>query len=242
VGNSNYNSLQVTVDKRLSQGLIVNLNYTYGKGFDDLGFRNGYVKDKARSTASPHLLNVMFVYHLPFADLGGVRDRGWVRAIAQGWRVSGIFTYRDGTGIGSVAASCNLPNAGSCFADYNPNFSGPVRINGPYGSGDLLGPNPRAFLDRNAFQNPAAFTFGTTPRTMAYGLRNPGQKNLDLSLRREFRLRESLKLSVQADAFNMPNWVMFSAPNINITSAAFGRISGQANSPRAVQFSSRIEF
>jgi hypothetical protein len=77
---------------------------------------------------------------------------------------------------------------------------------------------------------------------MAYGLRNPGQKNLDLSLRREFRLRESWKLSIQADAFNMPNWVMFSAPNINITSAAFGRISGQANSPRAVQFSSRIEF
>ncbi|MCS7315889.1 MAG: TonB-dependent receptor [Bryobacterales bacterium] len=242
VGNSNFNSLQVTVDKRLSQGLIVNLNYTYGKGFDDLGFRNGYIKDKAQMTASPHILNVMFVYHLPFAEMGAIRASRWARALTQGWRVSGIFTHREGTGIGSVAASCNLPNAGSCYADYTPGFSGPVRINGPYGSGDLLGPNPPAFLDRNAFQNPAAFTFGTTPRTLAYGLRNPGQKNLDLSIRREFRLRESLKLSIQADAFNLPNWVMFSGPNTNITSAAFGRISSQANSPRAVQFSSRIEF
>jgi hypothetical protein len=86
------------------------------------------------------------------------------------------------------------------------------------------------------------FTFGGTPRTLAYGLHNPGSKNLDLSLRREFRLRESLRLGLQADAFNLANWVMFSAPALSIASANFGRISGQANSPRAVQFNARLEF
>ncbi len=243
VGNANYNSLQVTADKRLSHGLTVQFNYTRGKGFDDLGYRNGYVKEKAQATGSPHILNALFVYQLPFGEGRALNPSGAVlRALASRWQVSGIFTYRDGTGIGGVGASCNLPNAGSCYADYNPNFTGSVRINGPYGSGDLLGPNPPAFLDRNAFQNPAAFTFGSTPRTLAYGLRNPGSKNLDLSLRREFRLRESLKLGLQADAFNLANWVMFSGPALSIASANFGRISGQANSPRAVQFNARLEF
>ena len=60
-----------------------------------------------------------------------------------------------------------------------------------YGSGELLEPNPPAFLDPNAFQNPL---------------------------------------------------VMFSPPALNTTSAGFGRIGGQANSPRAIQFSGRVEF
>jgi hypothetical protein len=48
-----------------------------------------------------------------------------------------------------------------------------ARINGPWGSGDVLGPNPPSFIDRNAFVSPAPFTYGNTPRTLPFGLRNP---------------------------------------------------------------------
>ena len=39
----------------------------------------------------------------------------------------------------SIGAACNLPNAGTCYADFNPGFTGAVRINGDYGDGDVLG-------------------------------------------------------------------------------------------------------
>ena len=99
-----------------------------------------------------------------------------------------------------------------------------------------------SYVDRAAFANPAAFTYGDTPRTGAFGLRGPSNSNQSASLKREFRLREGVKLAVQADAFNVFNWVRFAAPNLNITNANFGRITGVANSPRAVQFNARVSF
>jgi hypothetical protein len=66
--------------------------------------------------------------------------------------------------------------------------------------------------------------------------------NQDLSLRRDFKRREGLRLSIQADAFNILNSVRFGGIGANITNANFGRVSSQANSPRVVQFNARIEF
>ena len=144
--------------------------------------------------------------------------------------------------IGTIAAACNLPNAGGCYANYNPGFTGSPRINGAYGNGDLLGPNPPAFLDKNAFASPAAFTYGNTPRTAVFGLDEPGSYQADLSLRREFMLRERLKLAFQADAINATNDVNFGAPPTNITSSNFGKIARQSNMPRELQLSLRVSF
>ncbi len=73
----------------------------------------------------------------------------WENAIAGGWQFSGIVTYRSGVPIGTIGTtSCNISavNAGGCFATYNPAYSGPVCINGGWGSGNLLGSNPATFL------------------------------------------------------------------------------------------------
>ena len=61
-------------------------------------------------------------------------------------------------------------------------------------------------------------------------------------MKREFALHEGIKFSIQAGACNVFNWVRFASPNLNITNANFGRITGVANSPRAVQFNARISF
>ncbi len=246
VANSNYNSLQITSQKRMSHGLTFSANYTFSKAFDDTaGSRSAYnwKTEKAQAIDPTHVINVLFVYQLPFG-----KGQPWgannalVRYVAGGWQLSGITTYRSGTGFGSILANCNLPNAGSCYADYNAGFSGPVRINGDYGSGDLTGANAPVFLDKNAFVSPAPFTYGNTPRNLVYGLRNPSSSNQSVSLRREFTIHENWKLAFQADAINVFNWVRFAGPSLNITSSAFGKITAQSNSPRVVQFNARLIF
>jgi hypothetical protein len=243
-GDVNYNSLQIIGRKTISSGLIVDFNYTFAKALTDTqANRSGYINQKVMTTDPPQTLNVVFAYRLPFGN--GQRFTGGgavVRAIASRWELSGVTTYRSGTPFGSIGPSCNLPNAGSCYANFNPSFSGPVRINGSYGSGDLLGPAPPAFLDKNAFVSPAAYTYGNTPARLVYGLHNPANWNQNVSLRREFRLREGLTLRFQGDAINVLNHVIFSGPSTSITSSAFGTISGQANLARVVQFNARIMF
>src|SRR5215472_188682 len=133
----------------------------------------------------------MRFYDRKFAPVGKAAD-----LVVGGWQLSSISTYRSGTLFGTIGASCNTPNAGSCYADYNPAFTGPVRINGGYGSGDV---RSAVYLDINAFKSPAPYTYGDTPRNGAYNLRGPSNYNESLSLRRDFPIHESWKLSFVAD-------------------------------------------
>jgi hypothetical protein len=134
-----------------------------------------------------------------------------------------------------------LPSAGTCYADFNPTFTGAVRINGNYGDGDVLGATPPSYIDRAAFQSPAPFTYGSTPRTLAHNLRNPSAFNQDVSVRRNFRISR-MTLGLGADVFNVFNTVVFGGIPTNITNANFGRVSSQANTPRVGQIKVRLEF
>ena len=114
-----------------------------------------------------------------------------------------------------------------------------MRINGSWGSGDV---NTTSYIDKNAFDSPPSFTYGNTPATGAYGLRNPHFINQDLSISRNFRIREDVKLNFGADVFNTFNAVRFGGISTNVTAANFGRVSSQANLPRVVQFRARLLF
>ena len=168
-------------------------------------------RPKKRQQVDPsHTLNVLLTYTLPFG-----KGQHWTssnrigQGLTSGWKVAGIVTYRSGPLFGTIAASCNLPNAGGCYADYNPAFSGDVRINGNYGSGDV---RTATYVNKSAFANPAAFNYGTTPRTGAFGLRGPSNSNTSMSLKREFSIHERWKVTLQADALNMFNWVKIREP------------------------------
>jgi len=247
VGQSNYNALQLSVEQRLSQGLTFNLNYTYSKALGTInGNRSAYVQEKNLSTTDqPHLLNAFYSYELPFGR-GRMIDPGnrAVRWVVSGWQISGITRFASGTPLGPFTANCNVPQAGTCWASYNPNFTGPVRINGDWGNGNVLGAvaSTTPFIDVNAFISPASFTYGNTPATGAYGLRNPHFFNQDVNVSRNFQIRETLRLAFGADAFNLFNNVRFGTINTNITSASFGKPGAQINLPRVVQFKLRIEF
>jgi hypothetical protein len=247
VGNSHFNSLQATFELRRWNGLLWNVNYMLSRQVDDTaGTRSAYnwATEKAVGVNDQtHIFNSTFVYQVPLGKdhkIGGGSALG--RALLSGWEVSGITHFESGRPIGPILAACNLPNAGSCYADFNAAFTGDARINGAWGDGDVRGANPPAFIDRNAFVSPAPYTYGNTPRTLPYGLRFPASYNQDLSIRRIIALRNDWRLSLGVDAFNVFNNVIFGGINTNITSAAFGRVSSQANTPRVLQLKARVEF
>jgi hypothetical protein len=156
--------------------------------------------------------------------------------------VSSITRLRSGLPYGVIGATCNLPNAGGCRASYAPGYSGNVRINGEWGSGDLLGARP-VFLDAKAFRSPDPYSYGNTPGAGAYGLYGPGFWNEDVSVTRQFTISERIKLDFSAEAYNVTNAVAFNGPaSLDITNANFGRITSQQNSPRSMQGSLKLHF
>jgi len=241
LANSNYNSLQLTLAKRFASGLTFNINHTWSKTLSDAGAgRSAYFWQQEKTHGESdrrHVFNAMIVYQTKFA----LQD-AWAKRFANGWRISSITRLRSGLPYGVIAASCTLPNAGGCRASYNAAFTGPVRINGEWGSGDLLGARP-VFLDRAAFANPAPYAYGNTPGAGSYGLYGPGFWNEDLSLTRDFALTERFKLSFTTEAFNVTNAVLFNGPaSLDINNANFGRITSQQNAPRSLQLALRLSF
>ena len=246
VGQSNYNAMQLVVNQRLSQGLTAMFNYTFSKSFNNVsGGRSAYEWGNAKTLSNvdqTHVMNFVVAYDLPWGKSRKFQLNRALGALVNDWKLSAITRFQTGIPLGTIAASCNLPNAGGCNASYAAGFSGPVRINGTWGSGDQLGSAPPSYVDKAAFANPAAFVYGDTPITMAYNLRNPHLFNQDMSIRREVPIFERLKFELQGDAFNAFNNVRFGGINANITSAAFGRVTNQANTPRVFQISARFRF
>jgi hypothetical protein len=237
VGQSNYNALQLSAQQTLARGLTFNVNYTFSKALGTIyGNRSAYIQEKNLSTTDqPHLFNAFYSYQLPFGQ-GRLFDPENVvlRSVVSGWQISGITRYASGAPLGPFTAACNVPQAGTCWASYDRSFTGNVKLKG---DGGVV-----PFINSSAFISPAAFTYGDTPATGAYGLRNPHFFNQDLTLARTFQIREDLRFVFGVDSFNVFNNVRLGGINTNITNANFGRASSQTNLPRVFQFKLRMEF
>ena len=157
-----------------------------------------------------------------------------IRAIVSGWQVTGVTRAASGTPLGPFTTNCTVPQAGTCWASYNTAYTGNAKLKGD-------GVNT-PFVDVSAFVQPAAYTFGNTTGVGAYGLRLPRFFNQDLSLSRNFQVRENLKFVLGVDGFNIFNNVRLGGYNLNIANAAFGRATTQLNLPRVFQFKFRIEL
>jgi hypothetical protein len=247
VGNSTYHSLQVSLNHRFSQGLTFMVNYTFSKELDDLaGVRdpNADFLEKGPGTIDHvHVAAATFLYQLPFGKGHrlNVTNRA-VNAVISSWQLSGIFTFTTGAPL-TITGTCTGGGIidASCYPNYNPGFTGSVQQNGSIGSG---GANiaSTAYLNKAAFVDPAPYTWGSIPRTAPLGLFAPHNADMDVSVRREFAIREKVRMAVQADAFNVNNAVHFAAPGTGIDAANFGIYSAMANQPRKLQFSARVSF
>ena len=250
VGQSNYQGLQATFNRRFANGFTFTAGYTFSKQIDNMlaATRNpfDYSLEKARGGIDHrHVLTATTSYQLPFGAGRALNPGNPVaRAVLSGWNVSGLYSFASGAPLALVGSACNAGGIlGTCIPNYNPAWSGSsVRINGNYGDGNLIGGTVTSFLDRTAFAAPAAYTVGNLPRSGVYGLNAPYTWSLDMSVRREFAIHEEIKLAIQADAFNVSNAVQFRAPATNPDQASFGTLTAQANQPRKLQLNARITF
>jgi hypothetical protein len=155
VANANYHALQASINMRPSHGLSFMANYTWSKSIDDGGtFRTGYpipagtiagepgvswkadrIERSASTTNQPQHIVVTGVYSLPFGRTV-LSHNAVERAILGGFKLSEVLQMFSGSPMAVTGSACQTnPAQGTCYANYNPNFTGPVRINGKWGQG-----------------------------------------------------------------------------------------------------------
>lgn len=234
--SSNYHALQVSFSKRFSRGFQFEGNYTWAKAIQEaLSHQDSYYMRASRSLADydiAHRFVISYIAELPFGR-GRRIGANWSaipNAVLGGWQFNGFTTLQSGTPL-SITAN----NVAGIF---NPRELANNNGKSAKLEGDVHGRLLRYF-DTSVFSQPAAFTFGNT-QPSSPDLRSPSIRNWDLSLFKEFKPLERLKVQFRAEAFNAFNTVRFSGPNTSVTSNQFGQISSQANSPRQIQFGLKL--
>ncbi len=240
--NSSNNSLQASLNKRLSRGLQMLLSYTYAHSIDDYSGSDvsditllpGNMVNEVNNRASSdfdrrHRFVASWVYDLPDAYKG---DSAIVRGTLNHWSVSGIAALQSGTPF-------SIYGQDSAFQATTGDLAPGRTIASAIKSGnvaDRLG----EYFDTTAFVQPTAFgDFGQLPRNI---LRGPKQINTDFSLMKSFKIVESQNLTFMAQFFNLFNNVNFANP-INIkSSASFGQIASTSTGPRVMAFGLEYKF
>jgi hypothetical protein len=251
---SRYNALQLGVTKRYSSGLTFQVNYVWSHFLDEQdsagwGNRGGtqrwQIGNNPRANYGnsnfdiPHALKGIVSYELPFGQHKQYLNHSEAtNIIAGGWRISGTFIKQSGNPFTVIdgGPDNNSQCSNSCTLYLN-------RVSDPYSN------VPAGF-----YFNPAAFThpkkgtfaFGTEGRNT---LRGPGLSVVDLSLAKEFHLRERFGFQLRADFVNALNHPSFQPPHSDINNLGnFGVIDssltagGTTVAPRSGQLGARFTF
>jgi hypothetical protein len=234
---SNYNALNVRVERRFSAGLTLLGVYTYSKALAIRPHDNWTVMDidNIRINYGPvndfrHNSVISYVYDLPFGR--GQRFapdvNGLVNQLVGGWQVNGITTFRSGAALSLTSPISN--NRG------NRAGNRPDRI----ADGNL--PNDERTVERwfntAAFRDPILGTYGSAGDGI---LRGPGLVNWDVGVYKNFPIRETLRLQFRWEMFNAFNNVNYGNPSTNTGDPRFGRISS-ALAARQMQVALKLLF
>lgn len=246
-GFSTYQSLQVKFEKRFSSGFMFLNAYTLSKLIDTGGSGRGAEDPVAQNTFNrtlekalatddqTHTLVTSFIYELPFGvGKPYLSSNRLVANLLGNWRLSGSLRYFSGRPI-SISSSQALPI-----------FGGPNRPNRVEGvamqpSLDNFDPSRMRWLNRDAFAEPAPFTFGTMGRTLP-NVRGPAFLNENFGLAKEIRFKERHVIEMRATALNAFNRTTFGMPNSALSNPNFGLISSQANLARQLEIQIRYSF
>jgi hypothetical protein len=215
----------VKFDRRFSGGFMLTTAYTYSKNIDQ--FQRSVlaapgsldvvqILDRERSAVDyNHIFTQSYVYELPFGPRKRWAQSGLPGAVLGGWQLNGLLYVQSGYPLKLAASASGLASAGNSTGP-NQVGSDPVKILGGTGPGQL-------WFDTKRFVQPPARTFGNAGVNVLNG---PGVFNLDASVFRKFRVREGINLEFRAEALNATNTPCFGSPQLNVTNAGFGQITG----------------
>jgi hypothetical protein len=247
---ANYNSLQIAVHKQMTHNFMLNGFYVWSRSMWSSANSNVIGLPPAQSFASlaedrgpsdydrRNVANISGIWNLNYYH----GNSFLVRQAANGWKLAAIASLQSGAPVNITTGTDN--NLDSYNSD-RPN----------------LVPGVSAFLDPHrsraaaaaAWFNKAAFTpngpglaggvgiGGADGNTSRDFLRAPGYRDVDMSLQRDFRVREGMGFEFRADATNVFNLVSLNAPNATLSSANVGKISTAAPN-RIMQLGGRFTF
>jgi len=217
----NYNSLQVTVDRRVGK-LFIGTAYTWSKDLTTASGDTNFVRPDQYTRAAyygpsgndrRHNFALNYVYDLPMMSAANKV----VKTILGGWQLSGVVRFMTGTPFG---------------IGYGITGAGSVNITGSTTEGArpyILG-NPNTGSD-NPYNriNPAMVA---PPVVGSVGLESgvnyltgPGINNWDTSLQKSFAIKERVHMQFRVDTFNTFNHTQFSGVNSTITYASFTNLT-----------------
>jgi hypothetical protein len=260
-GYSNYNALQVRLEKRLSHGLSFVFNYAFAKTLDSgTGSGNDTSVDVWQNAYNisanyglskldvKNTINGSATYELPFGHgrvfgLHGLADEAF-----GGWRATGVFQVHSGIPFTPTTSNNGQDLSGSganqcgCGYQWLPNVIGNPNI-----SHKGFNPNLDEWYNDAAFVTPANGTFGDERRNSVIG---PNWRDLDLSLGKTFQLIYGVRLEIRADANNALNHPNFEQPSTSTgTGVTYNLPSGapplqiqSANGARLIQLGGRFNF
>jgi hypothetical protein len=260
VATSTYDALQIKAEKRYSNGLTLLASYAWAKTltnggsiFSTFSSEFGTVtpwNSRAQKAYSyediPNLVSIAYIYDLPvgrgrrFLNHGGVANQ-----IMGGWRISGIQAYQGGR-------PQNIEVVGHTGGLEDPGWGEPNQVNGvpmastAYHSGHF-NPNVDSQFNNAAFSFPCQFCFGTLTPTEGR-VRDFPYFDEDLSLLKEWTVREKWRMDFRADFVNALNRVQFGdnsggyATEPTFGYPGFGMVGNQENNPRVIQFGLRLKW
>lgn len=236
--NSNYNALQLSLEKRFSRGFTMSANYTWSKSIDPMSYStdldginviNPYNVNAYRGVSdfnTPHRFILNGLWQLP------TPKAGVMKLVLGNWQASGILTAQSGFPLNFSTAndtSFSLPTVGDDQAQ--------LACTPQYTSGSR-GDRVASWFETKCFGIPADNTFGNAGRNIMIG---PGTVNLDFGMHKAFAFTEKSQLQFRAEFFNFFNHPLFENPDTTVSDSTFGRIVG-ARSPRTVQLALRFNF
>jgi hypothetical protein len=249
---SNYNSLQVQVNRRFTRGLSFNANYVWSHFLDDQdsagwGGRGGtQVYQNAYNSAANYgssnfdvrnALKGSLVYQLPVGK--GKRflnSNPYLDALVGGWQTSATMVVHSGQPFTVVTTSNNAAadNPGSSASQF-PDVIGSPRLSHP---------TIQNWYNVAAFAQPAPGTFGDEGRNSLVG---PDLSEIDFSLGKNFALKEGIGLQFRIDGYNVFNHPSFGLPNTGVAFAngaptSSSSITSTTIGPRAFQLNARVSF
>ena len=269
---SDYDSLQLQFRRRLSRGLQTLVSYTWSESLDNVSSDSAFLTpndkldpqiDRGPSDFDiRHQFSAALTYNIPAPGLDGVG-----RALLKDWAVDTIFagrsaapvnvTYLRNIGFGNYSFRPDLVEGVPLYID-DPNAAGGRRFNNQVVT---IAGNPRPQV--GPFLAPVENRQGNLPRNF---LRGFPVYQLDLAVRRDFRLKERLRLQFRTEAFNIFNHPNFADPNATLltgnnlntafgfSQTMFGRSLGsggaaggfnplyQIGGPRSMQFALKLMF
>jgi hypothetical protein len=249
---SRFNAGTLRVNKRLSSGIALGVNYQYSHSIDDAGSVGGtstvvaqnwqdiLAEESNSSFDMRHKASGTYLYELPFG-----KDKFWFTAgtashILEGFSVSGSFSFATGSQLTPSYQASVEDVARGTAGTQRPNRVPGVSIGA--GGGSL-----KKWFNTAAFTAPAAGQlYGTASRNSITG---PGTIQNNMSLSKTMQLGDTRSMEFRATANNVFNTVQYSGVDTTIYSGVsaglatpFGQVTSAASPMRSFQFTSRFRF